>query len=35
MDNEWEAKFLNINKESLRAKLSGLKAKLVKPESFY
>lgn len=35
MDNEWEAKFTNINKVSLRKKLKSLGAKLVKPEQLY
>jgi adenylate cyclase class 2 len=35
MDTEWEAKFLDIDKEHLRKKLQDLGAKLVKPETLY
>lgn len=35
MNIEWEAKFLNINKEKLREKLISVGAKLVKPETLF
>jgi adenylate cyclase class 2 len=35
MDIEWEAKFLNVDKEKLREKLKSSGAKLVKPETLY
>lgn len=35
MDIEWEAKFLNIDKNKLREKLNSLGGKLVKPETLY
>lgn len=35
MDTEWEAKFLNVNKNVLRKKLQASGAKLVKPERLY
>lgn len=35
MDIEWEAKFININREELQAKLKAAGAKLIKPEMLY
>lgn len=35
MEIEYEAKFLDINKEELRGKLGAVGAKLIKPETFY
>ena len=35
MHNEWEVKFLNIDKASLRKRLSDVGAVLVKPETLY
>lgn len=35
MDTEWEAKFLDIDREKLQKRLKTSGAKLVKPETFY
>jgi len=35
MENEWEAKFLNIDKQQIREKLKEVGATLTKPEIFY
>lgn len=35
MDIEWEAKFLNINKDKIREKLESIGAVMEKPETFY